>query len=110
MDREAVRRRRRAVGPLRVGGGGADAATDVADAAWRLAVRRPLPGASCCHGAPPRPAPHRATVSADHSLAGAPWQPSRQPLTPGEQAWAAHHFDATDVPRMQDPFRLYRFL
>ena len=38
------------------------------------------------------------------------WQPSRRPLSAEEQAWAAHHFDATDVVRMQDPFRLFRFL
>jgi cytochrome P450 len=40
----------------------------------------------------------------------APWRPSRQPLTAEEKDWAAHHFDATDVARMQDPFRRFRFL
>lgn len=40
----------------------------------------------------------------------APWLPSQQPLSVEERDWAAHHFDATDVARMQDPFRLYRFL
>lgn len=40
----------------------------------------------------------------------APWQPSRQPLSADEKDWAAQHFDATDIARMQDPFRLFRFL
>jgi len=40
----------------------------------------------------------------------APWLPSQQPLSVEERDWAAHHFDATDVVRMQDPFRLFRFL
>jgi cytochrome P450 len=49
-------------------------------------------------------------VSAVSSNRLAAWQPSRQPLSEEEQEWASHHFDATDVARMQDPFRLFRFL
>jgi cytochrome P450 len=39
-----------------------------------------------------------------------PWQTSQKPLSAEEKEWVARHFDATDVVRMQDPFRLFRFL